>query len=314
MKTENAWHGLTMPALNALSAKRADPSHPFDFFYALNAENHCVLLLQLKAPVTLSSSLPRLKGVQAIWIKETCSLQLVLAKQQDAELFELLCKDLMACTRVALDHSECLHLLRVRLGKWQRLFSKGGPRLLDPQEIRGLFAELTFLLKELLPVHGPEAMNAWKGPSGFPQDFAADNEVFEIKSHLVGSPQSVRISSPSQLWVEGSDLRLCVYHLAEVSAGGMDLGRLVDAVSQAISHSPKATEQFEEKLATLRYIDSPEYRLQQYSAVKLDVFMVTDGFPRLIPSALPAGIHEVTYSIQMAALAPYQTSLPWHEV
>lgn len=311
MKTESPWHGLATPQLGALSARRADPDHPFDFFYAVNAESQLMLVLKLSAPVHWSPDLPRLKGIRALWIDKTYELHLALAKAQDVDLFSLLCKDLIACTLSAQSNSDCIELLCARLLKWQRLLSRGGPRLLDAHEVRGLFAELCFLQQELLPRFGPEAVHAWKGPSGFPQDFAANNKVFEVKSHLVGSPQSVRISSPSQLWVDSTDLYLCVYHLAEVSAGGKCLGALVDELTAALSPSASATEEFEEKLVSLGYLDLPEYRSQLFALVKKEAFEVTDSFPRIIPSTLKPGIQEVTYGIQLAALSPFETTIPW---
>lgn len=311
MKTESPWHGIATPQLGTLSARRADPDHPFDFYYAVNAENQLMLVLKLSTPVNWDPDLPRLKGLRVHWIYKTHELHLVLAKAQDADLFGLLCKDLITCTSGAQSDADCIDLLCTRLLKWQRLLSRGGPRLLDAHEIRGLFAELSFFRQELLPRLGPAAVQAWKGPSGFPQDFVADNKVFEIKSHLVGSPQSIRISSPSQLWVDSADLYLCVYHLAEVSAGGTCLGALVDELIIALGASVSATEEFEEKLVSLGYLDLPEYRTQLFALVKKDTFLVNDGFPRIIPSTLMSGIQEVTYSIQLAALMRFQTDIPW---
>lgn len=311
MKTESPWHGLATPELGALSARRADPGHPFDFYYAVNAESQLMLVLKLSSLVRWNPDLPRLKGLRALWIDKTHELHLVLAKAQDVDLFGLLCKDLITCTSGAQSDADCIEFLCARLLKWQRLLSRGGPRLLDAHEIRGLFAELSFFQQELLPRFGPAAVQAWKGPSGFPQDFAADNKVFEIKSHLVGSPQSVRISSPSQLWVDSTDLYLCVYHLSEVSAGGKCLGVLIDELTAALGASASSTEEFEEKLVSLGYMDLPEYRSQLFTLVKKDTFAVTDGFPRIIPSTLMPGIQEVTYSIQLSALSPFESTIPW---
>lgn len=311
MKTESPWHDLATPQLGALSARRADPDHPFDFFYAVNAESQLMLALKLSSAVHHDQDLPRLKGLRTLWIDKSHELHLVLAKAQDVDLFALLCKDLITFTSGAQSDADCIELLCTRLLKWQRLLSRGGPRLLDAHEIRGLFAELSFFQQELLPRFGPAAVQAWKGPSGFPQDFAVDNKVFEIKSHLVGSPQSVRISSPSQLWVDSTNLYLCVYHLAEGSAGGRCLGALVDELTTALGASASAADEFEEKLASLGYLDLPEYRSQMFTLVKLDTFTVANDFPRIIPAKLMPGIQEVTYSIQLTALSPFETTIPW---
>lgn len=311
MKIESPWYGLATPQLGALSARRAEPDHPFDFFYAVNAERQLMLALKLGSAIHHDQDLPRLKGLRAVWIEKSHELHLVLAKAQDVDLFALLCKDLISFTSGAHSDADCIELFCTRLLKWQRLLSRGGPRLLDAHEIRGLFAELSFFQQELLPTFGPAAVQSWKGPSGFPQDFALDNKVFEIKSHLVGSPQSIRISSPSQLWVDNTNLYLCVYHLAEGSAAGKCLGTLVDELTRALGASASAADEFEEKLASLGYLDLPEYRSQMFTLVKLDTFTVANDFPRIIPSKLMPGIQEVVYSIQLAALSPFETTIPW---
>jgi hypothetical protein len=297
-----------------LTARRADSGHPFNFYYAVNHEGELLLILQLTEPIEVQPDLPRLKGVRVQWIEETGSVQLTLAKGHDVELFGLLCRDLLAYTAQARTQAECFEKLCIRLLKWQRLLSKGGSRLLDAHEIRGLFAELTFLHNELLPRFGPESVQSWKGPSGFPQDFAADNKIFEIKSHLVGAPQSIRIASPTQLWVDSAVLYLCVYHLAEVSSGGgKSLGSLVDDITTALSAHAAATDEFEEKLSSLGYLDLPDYRTNTFIVVKHDAFRVVDGFPRIIPSGLIAGIQDVTYAIQLSTLQPFYAAIQWCE-
>jgi hypothetical protein len=312
-KIEGPWGGLKPPAIGSLTARRVNSGHPFNFFYAVNHEGELLLILQLTEPIEVQPDLPRLKGVRVQWIGETGSVQLTLAKGHDVELFGLLCRDLLAYTAQAQTQPECFEMLCIRLLKWQRLLSKGGPRFLDAHEIRGLFAELTFLQSELLPRFGPESVQSWKGPSGFPQDFAADNKIFEIKSHLVGAPQSIRIASPTQLWVDSAVLYLCVYHLAEVSSGGKSLGSLVDDITSALGAHAVANEEFEEKLSSLGYLDLPDYRTNTFIVVKQEAFSVVDGFPRIVPSGLIAGIQDVTYAIQLSALSPFSAAIQWCE-
>jgi hypothetical protein len=310
-KIEGPWGGLKPPAIGTLTARRADSGHPFNFYYAINHEREPLMVLQVTEPIAIQPDLPRLKGVRVQWIGETGSMQLTLAKGHDVELFGLLCRDLLAYTAQARTQADCFERLCIRLLKWQRLLSKGDPRLLDAHEIRGLYAELIFLHSELLPRFGPASIQSWKGPSGFPQDFAADNKIFEIKSHLVGAPQSIRVASPTQLWVDSTALYLCLYHLAEVSSGGKSLGSLVDDITAVLGVHAVATEEFEEKLSSLGYLDLPEYRTNTFIVVKQDSFRVVDGFPRIVPSGLIAGIQDVTYAIQLSALLPFSASIQW---
>jgi hypothetical protein len=99
--------------------------------------------------------------------------------------------------------------------------------------------------------------------------------------------------------------------LAEVSFGGKSLGALVEELTTALGLSASATEEFEEKLASLGYLDLPEYRSQLFTPMKLDTFTVANDFPRIIPSQLMPGIQEVAYSIQLAALSTFESTIPW---
>lgn len=310
-KTDRFWDGLHVPAVGAIEARRADPSHPFDFYFGLNFNQEKLLIVVLSGLGEVAPDLPRLKGIRVQWIAESKSVQLALGKGHDLEMFGLLCSDLLAFTSQAGSQSECIERLCIRLVKWQRLLSKGGPRLMAEHEIRGLFAELWFLQRELHPRLGPSSIAAWKGPSGFPQDFAADGKVFEIKSHLVSAPQAVRIASPAQLWVEGAPLYLCMYHLTPLASGGRSLVDLVNEITASLAGHAAAAEDFEEKLSSLRYIDLPEYRAANFAVIKHEAFLVSDGFPRITPAMCPAGVVDLSYAIQFAALSPFAATISW---
>ena len=312
--SDHPWSGLRAAEKGTLDARRADPQHRFDFFYAVNHEGDYLLLTRLPTLRCSSMDLPRLRGIDLRWLPDRSSLQLKLLSPQERDIFVLLCKDLMSATVAAADDALCLTLLLTRLGKWQRLLSRGGPRLMSPNEVRGLVAELLFLRDRLLPIFGPDSVVCWKGPLGFPQDFAVNGTVFEVKSHLTSSAQNIRISSAEQLWSEAPFLFLEVTYLAETTGDGVDLCSLVDEVASELLASPVRAEQFEQLMAEQGFLDLPEYRSQKFTVVDRETFRVEEGFPRIVPTAVPDGVQDVRYAIEISALSSFKCEVDWSSI
>lgn len=309
--SEHPWAGLRATAKGMLDARRADAQHRFDFFYAVNHEGEHLLLVRLPLLQLTSLEMPRLRGIQVRWLPDQASLQFKLLSPQDRDIFVLLCKDLMAATNAAGDEASCLTLLLTRLRKWQRLLSRGGPRLMDASEIRGLIAELLFLRDRLLPIFGPHAVECWKGPLGFPQDFAVNGLVFEIKSHLTSAAQSLRISSVEQLWSESPRFYLEVLHLAEATGEGVDLCALVEELGELLQTAPTMLELFEQLLADQGFMDLPDYRAYKFNIIERENYRIEPGFPRIVPSSVPAGVQDVRYSIELSSLSPFKCEVEW---
>ena len=116
--------------------------------------------------------------------------------------------------------------------RW-KTFLSGRSQLLSAEEVRGLFAELTFLL-ELIDRQASTtaAVEAWLGPEKSHQDFIFGNTAVEIKS-LSGTERStVRISSEDQLETLNDALFLRMYRLSSLpdAARAQSLNEIVAAV------------------------------------------------------------------------------------
>jgi hypothetical protein len=152
---------------------------------------------------------------------------------------------------------------------------------------------------------------AWKGPQGFPQDFAIDGVTIEIKSHLVGAPALVRISSPEQLHTEGATLYLRVQRLSIASLDGMDLVSLVGEITESLAEHPSELASFELALAEVGYQHAPEYAAYKLSVEGTDTYQVDGEFPRVLPKDVPDGVSNLTYSIRLPALGKHRAEIVW---
>jgi len=184
----------------------------------------------------------------------------------------------------------------------------GRSQHLSAEEVRGLFAELTFLLEliERQP-SSAVAVEAWLGPEKSHQDFIFGNTAVEIKS-LSGTERStVRISSEDQLEVLNDALFLRIYRLSSLpdAAGSQSLNEIVAAVQGRLGEA-EAVEAFDRKLVAHGYAPLPDYDAPRFVVSDVHSYRVGDGFPRLIRSQLPTGIDRVAYDIRLETIAPYE--------
>ncbi len=234
-------------------------------------------------------------------------LVLTLEKQVDRDLFEGLCRTLASALERATDSASSLAVALAHIRRW-KTFLSGRSQHLSAEEVRGLFAELTFLL-ELIERHASTtaAVEAWLGPERSHQDFIFGNTAVEIKS-LSGTERStVRISSEDQLESLNDELFLRIYRLSSLPdvTRAQSLNEIVAAVQTRLAEA-EAVEAFDRKLVAHGYAPLPDYDGPRFVVSDVHSYCVSDGFPRLMRSQLPTGIGRVAYDILLESIAPYE--------
>ncbi|MGV6874575.1 PD-(D/E)XK motif protein [Pseudochelatococcus sp. B33] len=232
---------------------------------------------------------------------------LTLEKQVDRDLFEGLCRTLASALERATDSASSLAVALAHIRRW-KTFLSGRSQHLSTEEVRGLFAELTFLLEMIdRQPSSAVAVEAWLGPEKSHQDFIFGNTAVEIKS-LSGTERStVRISSEDQLESLNDALFLRIYRLSSLpdAAGSQSLNEIVAAVQGRLGEA-EAVEAFDRKLVAHGYAPLPDYDAPLFVVSDVHSYRVGDGFPRLMRSQLPTGIDRVAYDIRLETIAPYE--------
>jgi hypothetical protein len=59
------------------------------------------------------------------------------------------------------------------------------------------------------------------------------------------------------------------------------------------------------------YLDSDRYLEFSYVLVDESMFQVKEGFPKMCPDDLPAGITKISYDIDLSVCAPYKKRPDW---
>ena len=194
-------------------------------------------------------------------------------------------------------------LLRVFLGRvraWQEFMRKGAQALSPEAEI-GLIGELT-LLSAIIEAGVPSALaiESWVGPLDGIQDFNLGTGAIEVKATLspagfparIGALEQLDDSVRQPLFVAGARLRQ--------TEGGQSLPDFVAALRSVVKGDAEAERLLAERLVAAGYFDAHADRYpRRFDLAGTRVIEVGQGFPRLTPGAVPAGILRAMYDIDL---------------
>lgn len=314
----NPWAAIERPSAD-LNVRLVDEKHPLKLFWGVDPKNRYSFAYDAAiGALPQKRSLPSLSGLEIYVAHQGTRGKLVLLLQSnsDWEIFFALCTDLVRATSSAKDEDVASAIIMRRLMRWQELLRKSRPQILTPDEIRGLLGELLFLSEPVASIFGyDDAVNAWRGPEGGPQDFAINETAIEVKCQSGGSKPVVRISSAEQLSPQLPPGYLVVYTLARQSANepvALTLNSVVAGIRIGLSTSSAASrERFEDLLYMAGFVVREEYEDYRFSVVALKCYRLDDSFPRIISSSLIPGVESVSYSVRLDNCSKFQARPPW---
>lgn len=311
MPNTSPWDEIAIPGsdfnVRQVAGKAAVPC-----FWGRDAVGACLFIVELQGDhaAQYRKNMVIVNGVNI----ELCAgrqgqqhLILTLEKQVDRDLFEGLCRTLASSLEHTSDSASSLAVSLTHVRRWKAFFA-GRSQHLSAEEVRGLFAEIIFLL-ELLDQNMPStaAVEAWLGPERSHQDFIFGNTAVEVKSLSGTERNTARISSEDQLESLNDALFMRIYRLSSLSEtpGARSLNEIVTAARTLLDEA-NALEAFDRKLVAHGYAPLPAYDQPHFVISEVHSYRVGDGFPRLIRSELPTGIANISYDIKLETLAPFK--------
>jgi hypothetical protein len=282
-------------------------------FWGRDIDGHCLFLVSLEGDhrTLFTEGRTSVHGV-GVDLQQNASsnrqnLVLTLERQADSDLFCALCESLFESLRPVSRPEAALSVAITHIKRWKAFLAGRNARLLSGEEIRGLFAELIFLVGLYeKPLDHTAAVSAWTGADRVHQDFVFADRAVEVKS-LSGTDRStVRISSEDQLESIQDELFLVTYRLHEApdAEQARSLNELVRTIESDLK-DPGAIEEFGRKLAAYGYAPLQEYDKPKLLVAGTDAFRVEDGFPKIVRSGLPSGVTRVSYQIEIEKLTPF---------
>jgi hypothetical protein len=224
------------------------------------------------------------------------------------DLFAVFAGEILDSVSASATPDEAVQAINRCIARWRR-FVDSGRRALTDEAIRGLIGELAVLGRSARRMGFLNALSAWRAPFDSIRDFEFDSSSLEVKTYQVQAGPSLRINDPAQLEPSpGRPLYLCGVRLAPTDAG-RTLPEVIAILNSAYASQPSDWAQFEESLASYGYLQSQARTFtDRFSIGPVSVFEVRDGFPRIRPATVPAGVEDVRFAIPIGAIAEFEVS------
>ncbi|MCQ3828460.1 PD-(D/E)XK motif protein [Microbulbifer elongatus] len=315
----NPWDKIDVP-VSDVHARRVDPKHSEDFFWARDHSGGYLFIFRSKPKQKMPDRYPALTGIAVDSTPEPGSgrhrLILFLRERSDWELFLALCQDLVAATKVdGITEAAVPSVILRRLTRWRDFLSTERVGLLSEQEIKGLIGELIFLSTHLADHQGiGSAVKSWEGPNDSPQDFCVGNTAIEVKCQLGTTTSRIAISSEQQLFSQLPFSYLYVVTLGktEHTPEALNLLDMVAEIRERVSiEAPDMLEYFNDLVYETGYRDDERYRNFSYLLVGQKMYEIEGEFPRLRPDSIPCGVERVRYNLDLSVCEPFIGTPDW---
>lgn len=228
-------------------------------------------------------------------------LMVTLVNKDHENIFSTLCEDLIYEVAEVVDNNIIVNSVLERLSAWQLLFEKSSRQGLSDELQRALYGECFFMRSYIKDSrYFSICTDAWKGPKRAVQDFQYGNWAVEVKTTQGKNHQKIHISSERQLDTSFVPF-IYLYHLSlEVRAHhGESLNEVIDSLSVLLSEDSRALSVFRLKLLEYGYFDRHKvlYTETGYTIRNLNIYKITDDFPRITEQGLSQEIGDVRYSL-----------------
>ncbi|WP_282028449.1 PD-(D/E)XK motif protein [Paracoccus marcusii] len=291
------------------TGRRVDSRGRWDFFWVRMPDGAAGMILKLEEGTLEVFPLPKLRNLtlsyQVMDGRRTFCIR--LADRSQIDIFETLCRDVIAAAGAVEDAGSALACTIQRTLRWHHLLRGGSVDGLTLEEQRGLVAELA-VLRDLSARFGPlTAVDAWKGPEGSAKDFELSTMLIEVKARRGAAHPKITISSDVQLEaVAGFSLYLRVLDVdTAIASAGLTLTDHVAMTGAVIAPDLTAFDLWERRLAAAGFDPADVDERRVWKIGKSRTYEVKGDFPRLTPP-LPHGVGDVRYSINLHLCAPYE--------
>ena len=307
------WDEIQVPTAD-FNVRLVESSNDIPIYWGRNIGGNCLLVVELEGDHRRQFQNVKInvRGVstdlQAGLSEGKQNLVLTLEQHINRDLFLGLCKSLIASLVNVKDSNTAVSVIFHHLGRWKNFLAGKNPRILTPEQIRGLFGELHFL--QMLcqrRMTEENAIDAWYGPDGTHHDFVFGNISVEVKTLSGTDRNTVRISSEDQLESVVDHLFLRIYRFGNLpdSPHSKSLNEFIRMIENQLT-APIAVEKLSLKLAAFGYVELPDYDSPRLLIVDQQVYRVVDEFPKIVRSELDAGLTRVKYELMLEHIEKFK--------
>lgn len=297
--------------LNSISdiLKKVESNNKVKIFYGLSKEGKKRLaFLSTLAPEQIEST----KMISVSYYKDNENLNWLsfdLENNNFSNLFYTFCSDIVNSLSNLNDEEQELNYLKKRFYNWKKMFQNILSKELSEEKEQGLYGELYFLYKYMIPKYGVDvAVSSWAGPHKFNKDFSVDETWYELKTSSVNAT-TVEIRSINQL---DSDK---IGYLSVVKVEKMSpeykgklssIFELIQVIMNEIS-SISIQDDFLNKLIESGVGPENNFGSRRYDMKNIILYEVSKDFPRLTKTTINFNeIENVTYTINLSGIERFK--------
>jgi hypothetical protein len=232
-------------------------------------------------------------------------IAIVLELDELREVFEVLVEDVIDVASDGTTPAEAMALVVRRLEAWQACLRARRRRLSREEQI-GLMGELLLLRMAGEDFGYLAAVDAWQGPLDGLHDFEALGIAIEVKS-VLGIGTLLRIAPEDQIEPVGLSGLVIARPRFREDPAGQSLAESVAALRADIAQAaPAALSSFNDKMLRAGYVDGESDESPRVILNDLYGFEVLGSFPRIARCTVPAGVIDISYSIDERNLGEFR--------
>ena len=303
-ENEVPWDIMTVPRNEqSFITRRIDKDIKHNFFWVKDIEGNCGLMLHLKKPFLKEIDFPKFKRLKLFFVKDKKSLVILGNKDVNKKSFKVFCHNIIfACSKVNdEDNIKLINEVRSTLEKWLTVFEKNHSKKLTLSEQIGLLGELLFI-REFLAKHMDidQAVLCWQGPRKHDQDFVYSHYLFELKTKLASSKQTLKISSLEQLDKKKSELFLILNVLNPTNKNeAFSVDEMVDELLNLLNKNNFVRDFFLGNLVLLGYDFEESKYNKKFMVNDFSIYEVLDDFPKITNATVEPAIVQANYNLDI---------------
>lgn len=303
----DAWDELVRipPVARQFRTRLISTDVSLDILAAIRATDDAPCLMLQTAPAP--DALFELGGMRLGTVSDNLGLFLVLSLEDSSkrDLFSTICADVIAAAS-APNSSDSLDQFLARLDAW-RQFLRDRRDGFSRSETIGLIGEL-LVLEQVLAVD-PHHLDTWRSPNDGLHDFQIDGHALEVKTSL-GPASTITISSLDQLDSAGLN-RLDLLHVRLIeNPDGRSLKDILTAIGDILPHDSFRRAFYNALLRRGLMPDDLTARITpKVQQRAIEAYLVSDTFPRLLRSTVPAPVADATYRLEIRAISDHAEEL-----
>lgn len=194
---------------------------------------------------------------------------------------------------------------------FRELLKLGPPEEISDNQIFGLIGELEVLRK--LSAYSNGAVGIWTGPYGQRHDFRQGIHALEVKSSSRSSASKVTIHGIDQLAPpDGGTLHLVHIRVERAEQGKISVGSLFESIICLGANDKLLRECLAEIGCSDPYAEA--WNRLHFELEGIRVYLVSDGFPRIVDSSflagsLQTGVSALEYEIDLDNATQFELSM-----